>query len=455
MGSGARLGGIHGSCVTGFVWLLIALSIGGCTSAPEAFKSVTPPTVRLGPIIELMNVHKRDLGGLQAIAMPDGGIHVFLAVSGDKQVFDLLVRPDGSVERHTIGLRNTEGVTFLDGAFDAAGKLHALIGRDHLVLETDGWRNSWVTPWSAAGIKDVEARFVPGAPNLTWCFQVNGGDVGAPVRWDWAGFAAGPGAIIFPWPVHGSRAVVVSETKDGFGPWIVLDPEGKEDTVAGGVASDARGNVSVAYERSRPSFIFPPMFPELYYARIPAEMLQGGESTAPNSSPGRPGRTLMLAFSRGHKAVPLGTSLKGKALEDHPYYPIAVDPRSGVALIYPSVVATGDTLGGPRRYFNGPKIDDTFALDYGSRSSSFAPAGGDRFHSVVQMAGGESEGYVQYRLFSHGAWSLPVELDQRKPSLLSDWHAAWPVVVATSDGAAVAVWRSKDAVVAQWIWAGD
>jgi len=428
--------------VGGAVSLLVVLSVVGCTTAPHAYESGPAPGVRLEPSIEILNMHGRFLDGRQVIAMPDGSIHVFLAVTHDEQVLDLLVHRDGSVERRTVAPRPPGNVRFLDAALDAAGNLHALIGGDHWVLEADGWRRSTATPWSAAGVGPSGARFVPGAPRLTWCFQVKGGEVHAPGRWDWEVIGAAgapPGFFVYPWYSHGSRAVLVSETTSGFGPWVVLELEGQFDTIAAGVASDSRGNVAVAYERSRPGLHWPP-FGELWYARIPAEMLQGEGTAEPNGPPGSPRRIRLASFSGGQKVLEPGTPLENAGF----YYPIAVDPESGLALIYPSITVSGNKFGGSRRYFNGSRVDDLLSTDLGDPLSVFVPAGGDEFHMVGQMGGKAYRGDLVYMLFSHGAWSSPVVLEAAK-------HELRPMLVATANGAAVAVWLKGDAIVAQWI----
>ena len=85
-----------------------------------------------------------------------------------------------------------------------------------------------------------------------------------------------------------------------------------------------------------------------------------------------------------------------------------------------------------------------FATDFGDPFSVFAPAGEDEFHMVGQMGGRAYHGDLVYMLFSHGAWSSPVVLEAAK-------HELRPMLVATANGAAVAVWLKGDAIVAQWI----
>jgi hypothetical protein len=107
-------------------------------------------------------------------------------------------------------------------------------------------------------------------------FQVNGNDLGAPGRVDIYGFGGAGGAIIWPWVTQGTRTVLVSETPGGYGPWIVVDPLGVEDTAVVDAAGDTQGNVYLVYTKSRGGMASEGSH---HFVRLSAELLQGSSGT--------------------------------------------------------------------------------------------------------------------------------------------------------------------------------
>lgn len=410
-------------------WLAVVVSISGCAWQHASEAGLIAPPVRVGPLIKVLDVEK-DLGGMRVVASADNSLHVLLDVPEEKLVLDMVVRQDGSVERRTIR-RYDRGYPTMDAAFDEKGKLHAIIEKEHWALEADGWRISDPTPWSIAGVDVEKPGFVAGAPNLIWRFQVSGKTVGASRRLDWIPIGEqGMGGAVIPWLSRGTRAVFVSQSANGYGPWVVVEPHGDNDTDTQSAAADARGNVYAVYERSRPGVIS--MFKAQWrFARIPTEVIASGDAGATIRGRGESERVRYVAFDDSRAFTGCGVLCA-----------LAVDALSGTVVSAWSVI---DADGTQKRA--GPALVELVPGFEGN----FAAGGGDTFHAVVVSAGGKPFGaaQVRYYFFSQGAWSSPIELD--KIQFHFPMRAAMPAIVGMTDGGAVAVWRQQHAVVAQWI----
>jgi hypothetical protein len=439
---------------------VVTLLVAGCAltegERPLGVDS-PPPHVRLGPRIEVLKFDYGSLRGMHAALGSDGRLHVLAALSGQKVVHDLVVNEDGSTESHVIG-PVLFGFPFLDAALDSAGKLHALVDQEHWIWEHDGWHKSEATPWAAAGILykeagftgpgfllDPGAQFVAGAPSLTWCFQVEGDQVTAPGRWDWLGIGANGIGMIFPWHSHGVRTVLVTETSAGYGPWIVLEPKGDRDTTAWSVATDEKGNFSVLYVRSKFGIISR-LVPELRYVRIPADVLRGQSGTASDAMPRNSSIHQLVPIEGGQEvedfyAMPADAGL---VQTGHPYYPMGVARDGETTLIFPSLIIRKGKIEGTIRHPRELRADGQYA---------FAPASGETFHVLgVQSASamGHDRSVLYFQRSGRG-WSTPIALDKFELPFPFPRILPWPAIAALSDGAAVAVWPAKDAIVAQWI----
>lgn len=400
--------------------------------AVSAFRLDVPAAaVRLGPIVDLLS-GRTSRDKVKAVADGDGQVRMLIASTELQQVVELVVRPEGVVQRRVVAPHASPWS--IDAAFDSAGRFHALVDTEHLVLQEGVWRASERTPWRDAGVTPRRwAHFVPGAPRLTFAFHADGGDVGAPGRVELWGIGGAAGAIMWPWLTHGQRAVIVAETPTGFGPWVVLEPQAKGDTHIRALAADASGAVHVRYTSSTGGLGGQS---EGRYARISADSLGSTEAADAATSPasGTSGGRGWLRGARG-----------GIDDDDFPSA-LAADPESGIAMVgLCFLMRSRDLVAGPLE----------LPLDLRMRNPDVrtAAAGRGAFHAVVSAPapGQKDTAYAWYLLFFDGKWSAPVQLGPT--GVASFWGTGWDAYSITSlpGGAAFVVWPTEGGIVGRWV----
>lgn len=244
------------------------IAIAGCATKQNSVEAEAAPKARMGNTIELLEVETvRDK--VRLVAEPDGNVHAIISSTKLNQVFDVLVGPEGIIEKRLI--RSNVSPWQVDGALDADGQLNVLIDNLHLVYRDGEWREASTIP--ALNESNRYPRFVPGAPRLTWLFQIDGSKVDAPRRMEVFFIGGGPAAIIFPWFTTGSRAVVARNPKNNQQTLVVVEPTGNEDTVPEYAFSDSYGNVHLIYSRSRTGMLGYSLF---HYVKINNDLLEGG-----------------------------------------------------------------------------------------------------------------------------------------------------------------------------------
>lgn len=209
----------------------------------------------VGPQIDLLMVKTSFGDHVRAVSDAAGRVHVLIAAHETKTVHDVVVGPDGSVSRAVI--QKDLDADSIDGTIDERGRLHVVADFRYFVRDGDTWQESTRTPWADAGV-DIERsmflvlrpRFVRGAPNPIWVFEMKGGSVGAEGRMDWFGFGNAMGGVIWPWWTHGVKTVLVSDG-DGATTWTVLERQDKHDAIAPCPAADRAGNVYLVYSKVR------------------------------------------------------------------------------------------------------------------------------------------------------------------------------------------------------------
>jgi hypothetical protein len=411
-----------------------------------------PPKVRLGPLLQLFALKTDDFApNVRAVADSAGQVHVLIGcdIKRRTETYEVIAGADAVLERRFIAsaeprlIQSTNSIPWdaIDGAFDARGVLHALVGDKHLILADGAWRSSAHTPWQEASIKVESARFVRGAPGLIWALELKGGDVGAHARWDVYGFGNALGAVIWPWRTHGRRTVIVPEIESGYPSWAVLDPQGKQDTLTNAVAADGKSNVQVLYSKSRGGLFSadnnqngmpPAAMEEAHYGRISAQELAGGMADASVRSQGTPESRHLRAFA-------------GR-LQHGSWSPVslAVDPGLGTALVGTQWRLSGDEWSGPLK---GSMIG------YGR----VAPAGHDQFHAVI-VGNGLTDWRtdtknipLMYMLLSGQEWSAPLELGVVGARDVLGFMPDKIDIVNAGNGRAFVVWPTRDGVIGRWI----
>lgn len=417
--------------------LVVVLASSCATPIPPgpalgAFRRDVPAAaVRLGPIVDLSS-GRTSRDKVKAVADGDGQVRVLIASTELQQVVELVVRPEGVVQRRVVAPHASPWS--IDAAFDSSGRFHALVDTEHLVLQEQGWRASERTPWHDAGVTPRRwAHFVPGAPRLTFAFHADGGDVGAPTRMEFWGIGGAAGAMMWPWFTHGQRAVIVAETTTGFGPWVVLEPQTKGDTHIRALAADASGAVHVRFTSSTGGLGGQS---EGRYARIGADSLGDIEAAdpGPSAAPGTAGGRGRLRGVRG-----------GIDDDDFPSA-LAADPQSGIAMVgLCFLMRGGDLVAGPLE----------LPLDIRMRNPDVrtAAAGRGAFHALVSalVPGQKDTTYAWYLLFSDGRWSAPIQLGPT--GVASFWGTGWDAYSITGlpGGAAFVVWPTQGGIVGRWV----
>lgn len=404
------------AAVAGAVFALAAVVAGCATTGPPAEPLAPPAAVALGPVVTLLDVPPTT-DRIRAVPAKDGSVHVLVASNGARVVWEIVIAPSGAVEQRRI-VATDMAASNLDAAFDRQGRLHAVVDDAHFVCEQGVWRRSDRSPWEGLEVKASAVHFVANAPDLVWALSVPGKEIGAPGRWEVYGFGGYAAAIIWPWFTRGSRAVIVADTSEGFGPWIVIDPEGPMDTWVSDATADDAGNVYLAYRATREG-----MLPaaSLHYLKLDADVLAGRDGVEWQ----RPGVHASLQRLRAAR----GTSLAAE---------VAV---RGESAYRPNFVPY------PPHFFGGA-VASGFRL---STSVSQRPRA-----LVVAEAHDKwlGRGFpMQYVEFDDFRWSSPIEvgLADHAGGVLGGhiWHA---FDLATTDGGRTfVVWPTAQGIVGRWI----
>lgn len=388
-----------------FVCLLSACS----TNRPKYLEPVSIPGFHLGPSIDLVSTSTvRDK--VRVVADRNHAAHVIIASSELRQVEEVIVPHSGTIQRRTIKLNFVPWS--VDAAFDRQGRLHVLLDSEHMVLDEGIWKNSDHTPWQSAGLKAYSPRFVPGAPTLTWSFQIDGKDVGSPSRVEVYGFGGYGGGIIWPMVTYGLHTVLVSEAQNDYGPWVIIEPKAKEDTSIYDIASDGEGNLFLIYTRSRDGFAAER---SNHFVRVSAHLLQGNNDIASHKSDSR--------HPSDHFISVAGQQIKDQFIvrDQAPSGPVIISKPRGFYRDSSRLSSdTGSTL---HAMSIGQGLDEWLGKDYP----------------------------VRYQRFSHDAWSSPMTIGFANVSTF--WGNIWNAFDISSVGpnSAFVVWPTEKAIVGRWI----
>jgi hypothetical protein len=364
---------------------------------------------------------------VNALLDHQGNAHVFIATKGSKEVYHVLISPEGGVQRELVETNRSPST--ISAAFDSDAKLHLLLDNTELVQKESSWNAAPETPWEIAGIKVDKPRLVQVNTGLVRAFLVNGKEVGAGGRWDWYGFGGYGGGIIWPWHSGSKKLVMVPEAAIAEPFWYVLDPQDNLDTSSSMITADSKGNLDVVYTASRFMVVRESYQPR--YAQIsPMPPRPSAEHGVPATSDDN-----KRLYPVSGIAIPLFVS----DAVSFDQASAAEDPESGTLLIVlahdSSIVQTHGQWSLPLRLplksFFEPRL---------------APAGNDSFHL---MAIGKND--VLYLLYAQGSWSAPVILGHNE--VASTFGNSWDALGIASKGSnrAFAVWPTKTGIVGRWV----
>ena len=246
--------GLHTYCS---VLLIASLMLSGCSKTIpvlpiEGITTQTTPFIHVSPLQVLLKM-PTGLDKVKALVDNRGLAHIFISSKQTNEVHHVLLGPDGVIDRELVKSAVDTPLN-LDAAFDRSGRLHVLIGDEHMVKQEGSWVVVERTPWKEAGLT-IRRRpsFVAGARDLTWAFVIGGQEVGTPGRWDWFAVVGGPplGGFIWPWHTQADKLMIVPEMAPTYTTWMVLEPESSLDTDFWAFGADGQGVIHVAYEQAR------------------------------------------------------------------------------------------------------------------------------------------------------------------------------------------------------------
>jgi hypothetical protein len=412
-------------------WLAaLLLALGACATreTPPPAPPALPAQVQAGALIELARF---DTGAeaFKAVIDADGQAHVLVATNRGR-VLEVVVRDDSVVTQRPIPTQ-VAAPSSIDAAFDEKHRLHALVDDEHWVFDGQTWQRGSPPPWQVFGVPAQAPRFVPGAKHLIWSFNVDGTAIGAPGRIDWYGIGNAMGAIIWPWFSRGTRAVLVAQTANGFGPWVVFEPEGLSDTGLIAAAAEEEGKVHAVYRYSRPGLAAAGSIGSSYLT-LPAERLSGADWPAVDSSgPAGASRLRIVSAQGGHWLDSPPQS------ELYPW--VCVEPSTGTALVGANWLVRHLLWSGPLAW---PHKADAFVAGPGGRETFHAVFLGKAFDPWFGKGGRP----VRYLLLAEGRWSTPVDLGVAEVD--SIWGSS-RIDIATSGDVAYAVWPMPGGIVAR------
>lgn len=409
--------GARASFVRSLSVIVVAITLAGCATDRAPSEPAPPPAeITLGPVVPLLDVPPTT-DSVRVVQGLDGNAHVLVASNGPRVVREIVVSPSGEVQHRRVVLSDVSA-SRIDAAFDRLGRLHVLVDQEHLVCDGGVWRKSARTPWEGLEVRPAEARFVANAPDLVWAFPIKGSQIGAPGRWEIYGFGGAGGAIIWPWFTRGSRAVVVAELPSGFGPWIVIDPEGQLDTKVKDATADSSGNVYVVYASAREDML---AASGLHFVKLNTEILVGD-----GVEWRRPGTRAALPALRAVKGSPIGANAVVRGESEHRPNYIPAPPY-----FY------GGATGGDFRLSTNP-LQRPRALVLGEARDNWLGRGFP----------------VYYVEFDDFRWSSPIEVgvaDHGGGALFggSIWRAY--DLATTDSGRTFVVWPTEAGIAGRWI----
>lgn len=399
----------------------------GCSQPPSYTLPDAAPNLSASPEFELLNTKTQWFDRVQVVLDDSGLAYVIIASMKLKSVQCVVVGQEGVVSREVI--RQSVSPSSIDAMFDKAGVLHALIDNAHYVRTDGQWKPQPTAPWHRAGVKALHCRFVPGAEDLIWAFQVGGKDTGSPGRWDWYFLAADLGSVngedlllpmILPWHSQTLKWVVVPGASPSYSTWVVCDNDSKQDIADWEAAANRRGTVFAVYQAQTSGTVHStkPKYAQFTIPDSPAQTPQD--------------RKRMEMVS-------------GRPLSNTPWFAgwtsIAADPNSDSALLVKTSTAWLIRNGQCGRPTPLPVKIKPFG------PSQAAPAGNSRFHTIAAGADydwGKDQGHpVLYLEFSDGRWSPPVELGRSK---LANY-----LQIGSNGPNALVVWPKENSIVGRWV----
>jgi hypothetical protein len=369
---------------------------------------------------------------------------VLAASSEPRQVEEIVVGPDRVLERRDVtGIPPSFGWGVrLDEAFDAQGRLHALVDDRHFLLADTGWVQSRHTPWDETGTKAEDVAFVHGAPGLIFRFQGKGSELGARAHWELWGFGNALGGIVWPWRTHGTRTVIVPEIDSAYPMWTVIEPNDKHNTLTMAAAADDKSSVCLIYEKVVGGLLSTE--DELWFGCVPGLDAYTARTSAPTgaplntkASPKLTDRIVVRPFAGA--AIPLTYRIAPRSL--------AVDPHTG------SVLAGAQWLLQSDRW-QGPLPGSSIIAGH----LHVIAAGNDSFHAVAIAHGAYNTGSGNWypailysRLSAEHAWSQPLEVGKAYVQTNAYWTQQSTDITATADGRVFIVWPATEGLVGRWV----
>jgi hypothetical protein len=414
---------------TSKIAILFVLFLFGCAApgrGPLVVTDRSSPDVRLSPEIQLLDV---PIQKIRAAIDQDGRVHALALASKPPELHHLVIGIEGVLKREVV--TSSDSYDHLDIAFDSSDNLHAIVDKDHFVLEDGVWRTLQ---------KHHCTKFISGGEDLYCLSRVEGKDVGASGNMDWyfiaGGGYGGVGCCLIPWPHYPDKLVLARKTPEGWSKLALFDVKTKFEMRYASIAADKSGRLHVLYKTTEGGSL---REEQCAYARIEP-------MTAKKASQSK------QSYSSDHEEAPRTfAKVSGQVLvrRRNPSFlscqDIAADPETGTALIT-IMEGYGERFQSYSRIVEDGKIGWNVLMYDFDGMIDVEPAGEGRFLALGVWSDRANTTYIYYLEYGDRMWSAPVELGKE-----TNWLRN-VVLLSDPDRRAFALWTKKDgSPVARWI----
>lgn len=413
---------------TSKIAILFVLFLFGCAApgrGPLVVTDRSSPDVRLSPEIQLLDV---PIQKIRAAIDQDGRVHALALASKPPELHHLVIGIEGVLKREVV--TSSDSYDHLDIAFDSSDNLHAIVDKDHFVLEDGVWRTLQ---------KHHCTKFISGGEDLYCLSRVEGKDVGASGNMDWyfiaGGGYGGVGCCLIPWPHYPDKLVLARKTPEGWSKLALFDVKTKFEMRYASIAADKSGRLHVLYKTTEGGSL---REEQCAYARIEP-------MTAKKASQSK------QSYSSDHEEAPRTfAKVSGQVLvrRRNPSFlscqDIAADPETGTALIT-IMEGYGERFQSYSRIVEDGKIGWNVLMYDFDGMIDVEPAGEGRFLALGVWSDRANTTYIYYLEYGDRMWSAPVELGK-------NIHVGNVAFLSDLDRRAFALWTKKDGrPVGRWI----
>jgi len=411
--------------------VLLALLVGACAGERRLIdlSDTVPPGLELGNEINLISEATEKV---VAQMTQDGRVHV-VAITKAGDALHVVVSERGVEEQNKVGSDRHGYYENLAITSDAEGRVHLAIKDEYWIWDKGSWHL----------VGSNRCALLSRAGDAVACLtEAIGKELGTAAQWGIAAFGGGPAGIAFPFRTRPAKIALGVATGDGWSYRNVFDYHLKYS-----VNLDNVGEAVLSGDAAGRLYLFFKVFENNYFHFRYASLALSGDE--PRDIEWRPadGPAVKLTDSEseaiftGEWFIPAGPPL-----------PFAVDPQTGRALFFARRSTTfanwvdagieiqGKLLGQPAE-FPVPT----------SRPMRAAPAGNDRFHTLLGV-----DHSLIYAAYSSGKWSAVTRIGTFGTSGLFLIDSGSIQLASDGRSQTLAIWpRSEGRLVGRWIRLGN